>query len=105
MSSTLIELTFAGPSHSAESEALVAEASRLPSVTDADIVRRAAVGPAEVKAWLEVAAVALPLLTSLIQLIRARGLKGVKLKVAGIELSADEATPADLAQVIEAAKK
>lgn len=102
-SNALIELTFAEATHSPETKAFVEAARALPTVSDADIVEHASINPADVKAWLEVAALTLPLLTGMVELIRSRGLKGVRIKVADLEVSADEATLEQLQGVVVAA--
>jgi len=105
MTSTLLEFTFAETSHNDDTKGLLLEARQLTTVLDADIIQYASLDAAQVKAWVEVAVIGLPFLVSVVTLIRKRGLKGVKLRVGDVVLSADQASTDDLKALIAAAKE
>lgn len=108
--SDVLTLTLPADTTDDEAAALEAELRAIDDVRDAGSMAGLTVDPNEVALWIQAASglltaivTGVPLLQKLIHGIRSRGIHGAKITTRnGVTLMVDEATPAELRQLVEA---
>ena len=98
----VIEIELPRGASQSEAQALRDELRRLSDVHSTDVVQPKAIDPASLIVWVKLAAAALPILTSVVTLIRGRQMKNVRLKVGDKTIEVDGASPAELEKVLVA---
>jgi len=81
---------------------LIAGVTSLKSVAAADKVVPQMVDPVSLLVWVKLAAAAVPVITSVINLIREKDLKGVRLKAGDKTIEVDSANTKDVEALIRA---
>jgi hypothetical protein len=103
--SNVIEIELPRGANQSEAQALRDELTRLTDVHSSDVVQPKAIDPASLIVWVKLAAAALPVLTAVVNLIRGRRMKNVRLKVGDNSIEVDSASPAELEKVLVALRE
>jgi hypothetical protein len=97
-----LELEFPKGTDQAQAQALTEALTRVQGVQKAGIEsKRSGIDPASLSAWVTLAAAAVPVISAVVEMIRGKRLKGVKIKVRGKTIEVDEASASDIERLLK----
>jgi len=98
----IIEIELPRGTDSALAESLAEDLRGVGDVRSSELARPKVVDPASLIVWVKLASAALPVLTSLVTLLRGRQLKNVRIKSGDKVIEVDSASAADVESLVTA---
>src|SRR5262245_16947591 len=96
-----LELEFPKGTDQAQAQALTEALRRVQGVQNAGIESKRSIDPAMLTAWVSLAAAAVPVISQVVEMIRGKRLKGVKIKIRGKTIQVDEASASDIERLLK----
>jgi hypothetical protein len=97
-----LQIVFPKGTEEKAAEELAGHLARVEGVRGAGMEEHRAIDPASLTAWVSLAGALLPVISSIVDMVRGKRMKGVKIKVGDKTIDVDEASAADLERLLRA---